>query len=290
MTFSNTTAKIGRTLADSVPYWPEPVKAPKGSPNVLVVLFDDVGFSDFGCYGSPIKTPTVDALAGEGLRYTGFHTTAMCSTTRAALLTGLWPARNGSEANHSRPRADLKKLPSYLQELGYEVVCAWSDAVTVWDALLSAGQPLGMLPAGLGARDTLRTEMGYALHGHELSAEITPVMAGLGWAVGWDKPTFWGAEALKRQRAAGPSRRSRAIKAVGRGIPRPGMDCVGDDGAVVGTVTSGTFSPTLQTGIGLALLEPGYVPGVDVGVQVRARVEPFTVEKAPLVHPHVKAQ
>lgn len=88
MTVSSTTAKIGRTLADSVPYWPEPVKAPKGSPNVLVVLFDDVGFSDFGCYGSPIKTPTVDALAGEGLRYTGFHTTAMCSTTRAALLTG----------------------------------------------------------------------------------------------------------------------------------------------------------------------------------------------------------
>ena len=88
MTISSATAKIGRTLADSVPYWPERVKAPKGSPNVLVVLFDDVGFSDFGCYGSPIKTPTIDALAGEGLRYTGFHTTAMCSTTRAALLTG----------------------------------------------------------------------------------------------------------------------------------------------------------------------------------------------------------
>ena len=76
MTISSATAKIGRTLADSVPYWPERVKAPKGSPNVLVVLFDDVGFSDFGCYGSPIKTPTIDALAGEGLRYTGFHTTA----------------------------------------------------------------------------------------------------------------------------------------------------------------------------------------------------------------------
>ncbi len=88
MTVSSATAKIGRTLADSVPYWPERVKPPKGSPNVLVVLFDDVGFSDFGCYGSPIKTPTIDALAGEGLRYTGFHTTAMCSTTRAALLTG----------------------------------------------------------------------------------------------------------------------------------------------------------------------------------------------------------
>jgi arylsulfatase A-like enzyme len=80
--------KIGRTVADSVPEWPEPPKAPKGAPNILVVLFDDVGFSDFGCYGSPIRTPTIDRLAAEGLRYAGFHTTAMCSTTRAALLTG----------------------------------------------------------------------------------------------------------------------------------------------------------------------------------------------------------
>jgi len=81
-------AKIGRTIADSTPFWPEPARPPKGAPNILVVLFDDVGFSDFGCYGSPIETPTIDALAEAGLRYTGFHTTAMCSTTRAALLTG----------------------------------------------------------------------------------------------------------------------------------------------------------------------------------------------------------
>jgi arylsulfatase A-like enzyme len=80
--------KIGRTVAESTPSWPERRKAPKGAPNILVVLFDDVGFSDFGCYGSAIDTPTIDALAAQGLRYTGFHTTAMCSTTRAALLTG----------------------------------------------------------------------------------------------------------------------------------------------------------------------------------------------------------
>ena len=80
--------RIGRTVADSTPHWPETPKAPPGAPNILVVLFDDVGFSDFGCYGSPIRTPTIDRLAAEGLRYAGFHTTAMCSTTRAALLTG----------------------------------------------------------------------------------------------------------------------------------------------------------------------------------------------------------
>jgi len=81
-------AKIGRTVADSTPWWPPKPRAPVGAPNILVVLFDDVGFSDFGCYGSPIATPSIDALAAEGLRYSGFHTTAMCSTTRAALLTG----------------------------------------------------------------------------------------------------------------------------------------------------------------------------------------------------------
>ncbi|NVN85221.1 MAG: arylsulfatase [Rhodopseudomonas sp.] len=80
--------KIGKTIADSKPWWPDSPAPPAGAPNILVVLFDDVGFSDFGCYGSPIKTPTIDRLAAEGVRYTGFHTTAMCSTTRAALLTG----------------------------------------------------------------------------------------------------------------------------------------------------------------------------------------------------------
>ena len=79
---------IGKTIAGSKPWWPQPVKPPSGAPNILVVLFDDVGFSDFGCYGSAIKTPAIDKLAAGGLRYSGFHTTAMCSTTRAALLTG----------------------------------------------------------------------------------------------------------------------------------------------------------------------------------------------------------
>jgi arylsulfatase len=79
---------IGRTIASSKPWWPAPSRPPNGAPNILVVLFDDVGFSDFGCYGSPIRTPAIDALAAQGLRYSGFHTTAMCSTTRAALLTG----------------------------------------------------------------------------------------------------------------------------------------------------------------------------------------------------------
>ena len=81
-------ARIGKTVGESQPYWPDTPRRPKGAPNILVILFDDVGFSDLGCYGSPIETPTMDAIAKRGLQYTGFHTTAMCSTTRAALLTG----------------------------------------------------------------------------------------------------------------------------------------------------------------------------------------------------------
>jgi arylsulfatase A-like enzyme len=80
--------EVRTTVKESTPWWPPQPKAPAGAPNILLVLFDDVGFSDFGCYGSPIRTPNIDRLAAQGLRYTGFHTTAMCSTTRAALLTG----------------------------------------------------------------------------------------------------------------------------------------------------------------------------------------------------------
>ncbi len=88
MTQASFPGRIGLTVQDSEPHWPEPPRPPHGSPNILIVLFDDVGFSDFGCYGSEIDTPTIDALAGRGIRMTGFHTTAMCSTTRAAMLTG----------------------------------------------------------------------------------------------------------------------------------------------------------------------------------------------------------
>ena len=80
--------RIGRTLADAQPWWPDRPQRKPGIPKILIVLFDDVGFSDFGCYGSTIPTPPIDAIAAQGLRMTGFHTTAMCSTTRAAMLTG----------------------------------------------------------------------------------------------------------------------------------------------------------------------------------------------------------
>ena len=172
----------------------------------------------------------------------------------------------------------------YTGERGYEILAPAAVIPALWDAVVAAGAT----PAGLGARDTLRTEMGYPLHGHELSVDITPVQAGLVWAVGWDKPAFAGRDALTSERAAGPRRRLRGIAAVERAIPRPDMPVLSADGATVGVVTSGTFSPTLKQGIGLALLDPSIAEGDEVVVDVRGRQARFTVTKPPFVPPHVR--
>jgi aminomethyltransferase len=176
----------------------------------------------------------------------------------------------------------------YTGEHGYELLVDAGRAGELWDALLAADADLR--PCGLGARDTLRTEMGYPLHGHELSREITPNQARSGWAVGWGKESFWGREALLAERAAGPARRLEGLQAPGRGIPRPGMAVLAGDGTPVGTVTSGTFSPTLRTGIALALLDAaaGVEEGDEMSVDVRGRPQPVTVRRPPFVPSHVK--
>jgi aminomethyltransferase len=177
----------------------------------------------------------------------------------------------------------------YTGERGYELVVPVDEAPRVWDALLAAAEPLGGGPAGLGARDTLRTEMGYPLHGQDLSEDITPVQAGSGWAVGWSKPEFWGREALVAEKAAGPARRLRGLRATGRGVPRAGM-AVMAAGQRVGTTTSGTFSPTLRTGIALALIDTAAGVDLDDTVQVDVRGRPLecTVVRPPFVPSHVR--
>ena len=156
--------------------------------------------------------------------------------------------------------------------------------------VLEAGQDLGIRPCGLGARDTLRTEMGYPLHGHELSLDITPNQARSGWAVGWKKPAFWGREALIAEKEAGAARLLWGLRAGGRGIPRPGMPVLGADGDRIGEVTSGTFSPTLRTGIGLALLDTaaGVEEGARLTVDVRGRPQEVEVVRPPFVPSHVR--
>ena len=170
----------------------------------------------------------------------------------------------------------------YTGEHGYELLARWDDADALWDAALAAVRSLDGLPCGLGARDTLRTEMGYPLHGHELSLDISPVQARAGWAVGWSKQAFWGREALLAEKASGPARLLWGLRALDRSIPRAGMRVLsgGDD---VGEVTSGTFSPTLRVGIGLALLALGIGEGDTVTVDVRGRAAEMEVVKPPFV-------
>lgn len=176
----------------------------------------------------------------------------------------------------------------YTGERGCELVLPVDQATGWWQRLLDAGAQFGVQVCGLGARDTLRTEMGYALHGNDLSPAIDPVSAGVSWAVGWAKPAFDGRDVLLAIRANGPAQRSRGLRAAGRGIPRPGMDVVDAQGQVIGVVTSGTFSPTLRTGIGLALVDAAHALGEQVGVRVRQRTEAFELVKPPFVASHVR--
>jgi len=176
----------------------------------------------------------------------------------------------------------------YTGEHGYELVPTWSDAPVVWDALVAAMKPFDGAICGLGARDTLRTEMGYPLHGHELSLEISPVQASAGWAIGWNKESFRGSDVLKSQREAGLVRTLKALKSNDRGIPRAGMAIKNAEGAEIGIVTSGTFSPSLKVGIALALIEPQYAVGDVVTIDVRGRESSATINSLPFMPSHVR--
>ena len=172
----------------------------------------------------------------------------------------------------------------YTGEHGYELLPPWDSAGVVFDALVTAVRAAGGEPAGLGARDTLRTEMGYPLHGHELSLDISPLQARCGWAIGWKKDTFWGRDALTAEKQVGPARLLRGLKAVGRGVLRPDLTVLDGDIAI-GITTSGTFSPTLKVGIALALIDAdaGIADGQRVSVDVRGRPVECEVVKPPFV-------
>jgi aminomethyltransferase len=164
----------------------------------------------------------------------------------------------------------------YTGEDGVEVAVPVGAAPALWQALVDAGAQ----PAGLGARDTLRLEAGLPLHGHELGPGITPLQAGLGWVVAWDKPTFAGRAALAAERDAGPARRLRGVRSASRRPLREGQEVLAD-GAVVGRLTSGNFSPVLGCGIGLALLDAEVEAGRGVDVDVRGTAVPAEVVDPP---------
>jgi aminomethyltransferase len=236
-----------------------------------------------------VRRLAAEAPAGVGVTdlHAAYGVLAVQGPRSADLLAALGLPAGG--AYMSFADAEWKGRPvvvcrsGYTGERGYELLPRWEDTVEVWDALLAAGASVGVRPCGLGARDTLRTEMGYPLHGQDLSLSITPVQARSGWAVGWDKDRFWGRTALLAERARGPERVLRGLRATDRGIPRPHMQVTGADGTRVGEVTSGTFSPTLRCGIGLALLDRTVAEGDVVGVDIRGRTSAMTVVRPPFV-------
>lgn len=175
----------------------------------------------------------------------------------------------------------------YTGELGFEILTKWEEANTVWNLLHEEVKQLGGVAAALGARDTLRTEMGYPLHGHELSLEITPVEASASWAVSWEKE-FWGKSELLKQKTNKAHRVLQGIQVVDRGIPRAGMQVLDQSKEVIGVVTSGTFSPTLKTGIALVLFNHKPKPDQEVLVDVRGRMSSALVKRTPFVPSHVK--
>ena len=169
----------------------------------------------------------------------------------------------------------------YTGEDGFELYCAPDDAVKLWDALLTEGQQDGVKPCGLGSRDSLRTEMKFALYGNDIDDKHTALEAGLGWIVKLDKPTFIGKDALVAQKAAGVKRKLVGFEVTGSGIPRHGY-AIHKDGKPVGEVTSGTMGPSVKKPIGI-----GYVPaelaaeGSTFDVDIRGRPVPAVVVKTP---------
>lgn len=169
----------------------------------------------------------------------------------------------------------------YTGEDGFELYCAPDDAPGLWDKLLESGQPDGLIPAGLGARDTLRLEAGMALYGHEIDGTTTPYEAGLGWTVKLKAGDFIGRSVLAEQKETGVARKLVGFEVIGRGIARQGHG-IQHDSQTVGAVTSGTFSPTFEKAIGT-----GYVPtelateGTEIGIEVRKKVLPAKIVAMP---------
>jgi aminomethyltransferase len=176
----------------------------------------------------------------------------------------------------------------YSGDLGYELLPPWNCAAEIWKLLVAKITKYDGRVCGLGARDTLRTEMGYPLHGHELSIEITPVQASANWAVVFAKETFRGKVALEAEKSKGPARVLRALKSNDRGIPRAGMPVLDPSGNAIGEVTSGTFSPTLKVGIALALIKPEFKIGDSVQIDIRGRMSSVAIVRAPFVESHVR--
>ncbi|WP_409289235.1 glycine cleavage system aminomethyltransferase GcvT [Peribacillus sp. SCS-37] len=207
-----------------------------------------------------------------------------------AVLQKLSGSQNLSEIGFFKFKDDvelngIKALVSrtgYTGEDGFEIYCQSSDAKKVWKDILEAGKEEGVLPVGLGARDTLRFEANLALYGQELSADITPIEAGIGFAVNVKKAeNFIGKSVLKDQKENGAPRKLVGVEMIDRGIPRHGYP-VYADGGLIGEVTTGTQSPTLKKNIGLALVKKEFAAiGTEVEIEIRSKKLKAVVSATP---------
>lgn len=174
----------------------------------------------------------------------------------------------------------------YTGEDGFEIIAPHALLEPLWNKLQAAGQPHGLKPAGLGARDTLRTEMGYPLYGHELNEHITPMEAGLGFFVALDKGEFVGRAVLADQKARGVTKKCIAFRMTDKSAPpRPGYRIwsVGEGAAKIGEVVSGTQSPSLGLGIGLGYVPPALAaPDTRLDIEIRGQRAPAVVVPKPI--------
>lgn len=176
----------------------------------------------------------------------------------------------------------LISATGYTGAGGYELYLDNAGAVVLWRSILDAGASLGLIPVGLGARDTLRLEMGYCLYGNDIDETTSPLEAGLGWITRLNK-TFSGSTHLLAQKAEGISRKLSGFTMVGRGIPRHGYEIRNKAGIRIGKVTSGTHSPSLANGIGLGYLNSAYIePGTEIDIIIRDQPQPALVSSLPL--------
>ncbi len=172
----------------------------------------------------------------------------------------------------------------YTGELGYELYLPAKGAAETWDRLLEAGRPLGLKPAGLGARDLLRLEMAYLLYGNDMNEDTTPIEAGAEWVVKFDKGEFIGRTELLAQHTQGPARRLVAFELIEKAVPRHGFKILSaqEPHAAIGEVTSGNLSPILQKGIGMGYVAPAAAqPGASILIDIRGKSCPAVVVKPP---------
>ncbi len=166
---------------------------------------------------------------------------------------------------------------------GFELYVPAEVATELWEKIFEAGKDLDIKPIGLGARDTLRLEMGYCLYGNDITDSTSPLEAGLGWITKFTKD-FVNAESLKKQKETGISRKLSGFKMLERGIPRGGYEILNEAREKIGDVTSGTMSPSLEIGVGLGYLKKGYdVPGTKILIQIRNKQVPAEVQRPPFI-------